>query len=148
MEMLREGQPEALDEIRRHLLTWAPLHYILSNAATSIAFTDPEIMGAYAELVEDEDVRQRILELVLAERERTLLALEAAYGGPLHERRPNIHAMATLRREGLRRLHYQQIDLLRAWRDGTGPAAAEAEALPTRLLLTVNAIAAGLGGTG
>jgi phosphoenolpyruvate carboxylase len=137
-----------LEEIRRHLLTWAPLHYIVSNAATSIAFTDPEIMRAYAGLVQEDAMRDGILGMVFDERDRTLRALEEAYGGPLHERRPNIHAMATLRREGLRRLHFQQIDLLRAWRGESGPVSAERAELPTRLLLTVNAIAAGLGGTG
>jgi phosphoenolpyruvate carboxylase len=105
-------------------------------------------MRAYAELVDDGGVRDRILALVLDERERTLRVLEDVYGGPLSERRPNIHGMATLRRQGLRRLHHQQIALLRAWRGGSGRSDDEAAALPTRLLLTVNAIAAGLGGTG
>jgi phosphoenolpyruvate carboxylase len=138
-----------MDQLGEHLLTWAPLHYVLSNAATSIAFTDPDVMTDYAGLVDDSDVRDRFLETILAERERTIRTLEVAYGGPLPERRPNIHNMAKLRRHGLRRLHHQQIRLLRQWRQlGDGPVDAQRQTLETQLLLTINAIASGLGGTG
>jgi phosphoenolpyruvate carboxylase len=56
--------------------------------------------------------------------------------------------MVHLRRDGLRRLHRQQVGLLRRWRRARASGSAEAAALQTHLLLTVNAIAAGLGSTG
>jgi phosphoenolpyruvate carboxylase len=105
-------------------------------------------MARYADLVEDAHTRDRFLGRILEERERTLAALATAYDGPLHEQRPNIHAMAQLRREGLARLHHQQTRLLREWRNEKARGRAGADALQTRLLLTVNAIASGLGGTG
>ncbi len=145
---LEHEDPDAHAGIARHLYEWAPLHYILSNAATSIAFTDPDAMADYAGLVDDSSVRDSILDRILAERDRTLRALAQAYGGPLGERRPNVHAMAELRREGLRRLHRQQIGLLRDWRHEQARGEGSGGALQTRLLLTVNAIASGLGGTG
>jgi phosphoenolpyruvate carboxylase len=55
--------------------------------------------------------------------------------------------MAEVRRSGLRRLHTQQVELLREWR-GAGEGEGASATLQTRLLLTVNAIASGLGGTG
>jgi phosphoenolpyruvate carboxylase len=105
-------------------------------------------MTAYAALVPDHDLRHRFLDRILAERRRTSTLLEELYGGPLEERRPNIHAMAELRRAGLRRLHRQQIQLLREWRSESGAEPERRRALQTRLLLTVNAIASGIGGTG
>jgi phosphoenolpyruvate carboxylase len=53
------------------------------------------------------------------------------------------------RRDGLRVLHRQQLTLLRQWRNlrQTG-AASEADAMLPHLLLTVNALASGLGSTG
>lgn len=148
LEAVGREEPAALALIRRHLLGWAPLHYIISNVATSLAVTDPDIMRLYASLVEDAAVRDRFLAMMLAERERTLRAVEAAYGGTLAERRPNIHGMVELRREGLRRLHEQQVGLLRRWREARAAGGAGADRLQASLLLTVNAIASGLGGTG
>jgi phosphoenolpyruvate carboxylase len=57
--------------------------------------------------------------------------------------------MQSLRREGLRPLHSQQVESLRRWRaarsaDGE-PVAADLE---SQLLLTLSAIASGLGSTG
>jgi phosphoenolpyruvate carboxylase len=149
LETLHTDDPAAFDAIRQHLLTWAPLHYILSNAATSIAVVDLDIMQAYAALVEDNATRERFLSLILAEYDRTRQMLESLYGGALAERRPNVHAMMQVRRDGLRALHEQQLALLRRWRAFQQAGnTAEAEKLLPHLLLTVNALASGLGSTG
>jgi phosphoenolpyruvate carboxylase len=148
LEDLQREQPDAMPALREHLLEWSPLHYILSNTATSLAFTDSAVMTSYAGLVDDRVIRDGFLGMILDERERTLKAVEGIYGGPLHEKRPNIHGMAELRREGLRRLHRQQVTLLRRWREEKARDGSEADTLQASLLLTMNAIAAGLGGTG
>jgi phosphoenolpyruvate carboxylase len=134
---------------RQHLLTWAPLHYILSNAATSIAAVDLEVVHSYAAMVEDNTIRERFMSLILTEYERTRQMLESLYGGPLSQRRPNMHGLMQIRREGLRALHTQQLDLLQQWRTlRQSGLNAEADALLPHLLLTVNALATGLGSTG
>jgi phosphoenolpyruvate carboxylase len=75
--------------------------------------------------------------------------LEQIHGGPLAERRPNIYGMVSMRKEALRVLHGQQLTLLRQWRQRRQSGKQEeAEALLPSLLLTVNAIASGLGTTG
>lgn len=141
--------PEQFASVQHHLYLWAPLHDILSNAATSIAAADAEVMRDYATLVEDADLRERVFGKITAEFERTRQMLEQVYGGTLAERRPNIHGMLQLRREALRALHRQQIALLRRWREmrQRGDHEGAATLLPP-LLLTVNAIAGGLGATG
>jgi phosphoenolpyruvate carboxylase len=149
LEEVRTHHPRTFTAVREHLLTWPPLHYVLSNAATSIAIADEDIMGAYASLVENTDLRERIMGMIRVEYATTRRMLEEVYGGPLSERRPNVHAMMQMRGDALRALHLQQIDLLCRWRSqkqGGDPAAAAA--LLSRLLLTVNAIANGLGSTG
>jgi phosphoenolpyruvate carboxylase len=146
---LFDDDPDALSAIREHLIGWAPLHYILSNAATSITLSDEQMMREYGALVDDGSVRDRFLDLILRERELTVRALELAYDGPLAERRPNIQAMVDLRAQGLRRLHRQQIRLLREWRGQAVHDDSESVAtLRIRLLVTINAIASGLGATG
>jgi phosphoenolpyruvate carboxylase len=149
LEELHTQDAATFAAIKQHTFTWPPLHYILSNAATSIEMTDLEIMRAYAELVEDSATQARIMGMIEAELGRTRRMLELIYNGPLAERRPNIQGMLSLRRPGLRVLHQQQIDLIRAWRQSqqTGDTTGADMLLP-RLLLTVNAIASGLGSTG
>jgi phosphoenolpyruvate carboxylase len=100
-------------------------------------------------LVEDAAVREQFLAQIIEELERTTRMLEQIYGGRLADRRPNIDASLRVRRQPLKVLHRQQIALLRDWRgmrqrgDDDG-----ADALLPGLLLTVNAIAGGLGATG
>jgi phosphoenolpyruvate carboxylase len=149
LERLQRDQPRRFALLSPHLYTWAPLHYALSNAATCLAAADPDVMHEYAMLVEDAAVRDQFLARITGELERTSRMLEQIYGGTLAERRPNIDASLRVRRQPLRVLHRQQIALLGEWRGlrQRGDDAGAAALLPG-LLLTVNAIASGLGATG
>ena len=143
----------ARDEGRYHELVgyvfdWPPLHYIVSNAATAIATADAEIMGWYSDMVADHEVRVRFLDRIRAEHARTIDVLEQIYGGPLHERRPNIARMLRQRDPALRPLHRRQIELVSEWRVRQVEDPAAAESMLLHLLVTVNAIASGLGTTG
>jgi len=147
---LRDRDPTAFERVvvaKREETRWAPLHYLISNAATAHMTSDTDIMARYAGLVEDDGVRDRLLGMITAERDRTAEALEAIYGGPLPNRRSRIHRMLQLRNEALVPLHDHQIDLLKRWRAARANGG-DAEAVLPQLLLTVNAIASGLGATG
>jgi phosphoenolpyruvate carboxylase len=149
LEALQAEHPGGFAQLSTYLYTWAPLHYALSNAATSLAAADVAIMREYAELVDDMAVRERIAADLCGELERTRRMLEIVYGGPLADRRPNIHESLRMRAAPLRVLHREQIALLRAWRSLRNASDHDgAAALLPQLLLTVNAIASGLGATG
>jgi phosphoenolpyruvate carboxylase len=149
LRQLADNQPEQFEAIRQSMSKWSALHYLLSNVATSVAMTDQEIMRKYAAMVEDESLRKRILSHIESELALTREMIEQLYGGPLAERRPNIQRMMSLRTAGLRILHEQQIRLLSAWRSHHGAGQSDvADRLVPELLLTVNAIASGLGTTG
>jgi phosphoenolpyruvate carboxylase len=149
LETLRAERPDEFAALQEEAFAWYPLKYVVTNVSTSVLSADLEVMRSYAELVEDESVRGRVMGTIEAEYDRTRRMLELVYGGPLHERRRRIYWMLSLRQEGLRTLHRQQIELLRTWRalryggDDRG-----AEGLLQQLLLTVNAIAGGLRTTG
>ena len=145
LEGLRTEHPSTFETVKEQNFVWSPLHYIISNAATSLATADPEIMRSYADLVEDDALRSRIMSQIEAEYERTEAMLEHIYSGPLAEKRPNVQHFLDLRQQGLKTLHQQQIELLQEWRGQQNDG--EDDILP-KLLLTVNAIANGLGTTG
>jgi phosphoenolpyruvate carboxylase len=146
---LKSQDPHSFQAISDTMTQWAPLHYLISNVATSLAATDLEIMQSYAGMVEDVALRERFMQRIAAELELTRTQIEAIYGGPLVNKRPNVQRMINLRSEGLKVLHQQQIDLLRLWRSYHRMQQPQsADALIPQLLLTVNAIASGLGTTG
>jgi phosphoenolpyruvate carboxylase len=149
LERLQQLDAKAFEKLTVTLMEWAPLHYLLSNVATSLAATDLEIMREYAGMVENEALRKSFMEPIEKELTRTTHMLETIYGGTLSARRPNVQRMMELRSDGLRVLHRQQIALLKMWRSyHKMNQPISAEALVPQLLLTVNAIASGLGTTG
>ncbi len=145
MEALRERSATEFSAVCEQTFAWAPLRYLISNVATSIATADPEIMHAYAELVTDDTLRDRLMSRIDEEYQRTRRVLEEVYEGALEKRRPNAHELLALRQPALRALHLRQIGLLRKWRTSNRD---QQETLMRELLLSVNAIASGLRTTG
>lgn len=149
LSRLAEEKPEDLAILRERGLRQPFLRNVISNAETSLASADCELMRAYAGLYEDQETREAFLETILAEYKLTDEMLEGLFERPRADRRPRMLKTIELRALGLRRLHEQQIGLLREWREflqANRKHAADA-LLPT-LLMTVNAIASGLRTTG
>jgi phosphoenolpyruvate carboxylase len=151
LDTLAREAPELFRDLKRAKAEggdrWPPLHYMASNAANAWAQAAPEIMRLYAELVPDGEVRERLLQRILDEHARTGAILERLYGAPLAEARPRIHRVLEARHRALVPLHHHQVELLRRWREARDDGG-EADALVPTLLLSVNAIAGGLGATG
>jgi len=149
LEDLRDTAPEDFDALCKEAFEWAPFRYMISSAASSVATADTQVMHMYAALVEDPEIRDRFMTLIEEEYHRTERVLETIFGGPLAEQRPRVQSILSLRRDGLLPLHYQQVETLRRWRALRGIADARVvEELESQLLLTLNAIASGLGSTG
>lgn len=148
---LKADQPERFADLAATIRAraWPPLDYLLGNAATSILSADETLMQAYAAMVEDPVLRDRVMAAILAEFMTTLVCLEDLFGGPLEKQRPVLSRSIRLRMPALRPLHLQQIRLLQDWRQAQKQSDERmAEKLLSRLLLVVSAIASGLGTTG
>ncbi len=146
---LSELTDEEWTTLGSHLRDWPFLHYLLTNIESSIASSDPELMRAYTELVEDSVVRERLWQRISAEWTLTRQMLEKARGGSMDQRRPRMIKTLHLRSDALRVLHLQEIYLLREWRQlRAAGREAEADGLLPSLQLTINAIASGLRTTG
>lgn len=148
LETLVQSQPGALATLQKHLKKSPLLYYVLTNVETNIASADKEIMTRYAGLVPNEGDRSAILDLVIAEYDRTNRMMAELFGGSLDQRRPRMLKTLRLRDHALRILHEQQIELLKKWRAARTDAPAEAERLLPKVLLSINAIASGLRTTG
>ena len=152
LEQLEGARPDLFEAVvaaKAGPTRWPPVHFLVSNAATAWARASPDRMGDYAGLVGDAGLADRFLGIALAEHRRTGAMLSALYGAPVPEARPEVQCRLDRRDAALAPLHARQIELLRAWRARRdGGDSDGAEALLPELLLTVNAIASGLGATG
>jgi phosphoenolpyruvate carboxylase len=148
-QRLRQRDRAAWDTLARAAREFPFLSYLLHNVEFSVVAADAELMREYAMLVDDDALRRRILDGILAEYRRTREVLDELLEGDRARRRPRLIKAVEIRREGLLRLHREQIALLRGWREALrGERGEEADRILPRLLLTVNAIAGGLKTTG
>ncbi|MGJ8638765.1 MAG: phosphoenolpyruvate carboxylase [Opitutaceae bacterium] len=144
LDDLESNNPEAYALIQKNLQTTPFLRYVFYNIESSISSSDEKWMRTYADLVENVELRERILSQILDERKRTVDHLGKLFTRGLPERRPRFYKTLTERDIPLAALHKKQIDLLIQARGS--------EELDTKttdnLLRVVNAIAAGLRTTG
>lgn len=122
--------------------------YLIGNVTTSVITADPDIMRDYADLVGDTEIRRRFLGMILEEYELTGEILIRVHGRNYAQARPRFIHDIRLRQAPLTALHRQQILQLRHWRRMCQEDDPAADAALPDLLMTVNAIANGLGATG
>lgn len=149
LERLKETDPKGFEHLKANIHTWRFMRYVIYNAETTHSSADVGLMRAYADLVENESVRTRILGVILEEYERTERMINEIFGAPREERRPRMVKTVGMRSEGLRILHQRQIGLLREWRQLLRENRnEEADKMLPALLLSINAIASGQRTTG
>ncbi|RFC49289.1 MAG: phosphoenolpyruvate carboxylase [Verrucomicrobia bacterium] len=149
LRALKENGSNGFNALGAALPSSPFLRYVLTNIESSLVSANTDLMGAYAGLVQNEAVRHRFLEIILAEFEETRILIEELFQGPFAERRPRLAYTLEIREAPLRVLHHQQVALLRDWRQLQASGQNEAaEALIPDLLISINAIASGLRTTG
>jgi phosphoenolpyruvate carboxylase len=137
---------DGLELVREMARDWRFFAALLSNAEMACAKADLKIGRRYAELVPDEQVRERIWSLISDEFSRTCASLVQVSGGDgLLAREPTLRDSIARRNPYVDPLSYVQVELLRRAR---APAGEGDEALARVGLYAVNGIASGLRNTG
>jgi phosphoenolpyruvate carboxylase len=146
---LKEEDPKGFELIRKLYDDWAPLRYMLKNASTSVMAANRSMMRLYGNLVVDRKLRGAFLKRILDEHSLTRKMLDELSDSKLTEGRPRLRKVITLRESAIDLLHEQQVALLKDWRKKVADGdRKEADALLPQMLLSLNAIAAGLQATG
>jgi len=149
LKLIKEQQPQKYALLRQLQTSHPFVRYILTNVDSGLAATDSEIIKLYASLVDDEQIRNDILPLILAEYELTRSLLAELLGQSFEERRVNHYYSTRLRAVALELMHQVQVNALRRWRyekETADPEVAEQQNI--LLLKTINAVANALGSTG
>ncbi len=149
LQDLKDNDAAGYAELKEGLMTSVFMRYVLTNVETNLASANREQMIAYANLCTDDALKNRFMDIILGEFDRTTSLLAELLNGDFCSRRPRMCKTLEIRDEPLLILHQQQIELLREWRGhkATGDDAA-AEAMFHKLLLSINAISSGLRTTG
>jgi phosphoenolpyruvate carboxylase len=138
---------ERFDDRRllQRLMDHFPLfHDLIDNVELGMAKADLSIARQYASLVSDHSMRERVLELIVEEFERTKrMVLELTGQSRLLEKNPVLARSIRLRNPYVDPLSLIQVELLRRKRAGE-----EGDDLNYALAATINGIAAGLRNTG
>ena len=142
LENLIEQEPESFDYLKSGYSDSWVLSHLIENIRSSLLMTDAKIMRAYAELVVDQNIKNKFLEMIFEEHQRAKMSLEKLSPSINNNNGDELQAA---RLKFLDSLHKNQIDMLRSWRNSDPEI--KSKMLP-KLLLSVNAIACGLGVTG
>lgn len=138
------ADPGRLARLRRMCSDWRFFNNLLMSLKVSLLTADMEIAGWYSQLAPDETARGRIYGKIFREYKQTVAAvLTMTSAQRLDENLPNWAMVGSLRLPAIREMNRIQVELLRKVQNG---AATDTDL--TRLLLTINCIAAGLRNTG
>lgn len=149
LQLLKNQYPEKYAQLKLWLGTHPLLRYILTNVDSGLAATDPEIIRFYASMVEEEQVKNDILELILTEYQLTKDLLAELLEIPFQERRKNHFYSTRLRAVALNLMHQIQVNTLKNWREEKeSDNKTVANQQNIILLKTINAVANALGSTG
>jgi len=149
LEQLQEREPQSNERFQRAAQEWAFLKYFLIQVETNLLNADEEMMQAYGNLVEDQELRQELMGLIQHDREAGLRAISRIMDASVEDRRQSQLQNIALRGDALQILNQLQIKYLQAWRrDRAEDPERAAEQWLTKNLLLVNAIAGGLKHTG
>ncbi|MBP7998747.1 MAG: phosphoenolpyruvate carboxylase [Chloroflexi bacterium] len=141
--------PARLQQLQTMYQEWPFFRTVLDNAQVSLAKADMGIARLYANLVDDEAVRERVFgEVTRAFQETSQWLLRVTDQRELLENDPVLRHSVRQRNPYIDPMNYIQVNLLRRLRALPDPEAAEAHNLRQAIFLTINGIAAGLRNTG
>lgn len=139
-----ESEQARLEVLQDLYQRWPFFASVLSNMAQVLAKADMGLAARYSELVEDEALRHRVFDKIVAEHDRTLKMLRLITGNDdLLADNPALARSVFNRFPYLEPLNHLQIELLRRYRAGD-----EEELVQRGILLTMSGLATALRNSG
>jgi phosphoenolpyruvate carboxylase len=136
-----DGRLEVLQELYER---WPFFRSVLSNMAQVLAKADMGLAARYSELVEDEALRHRVFDKIVAEHDKTIKMLRLITGNDdLLADNPALARSVFNRFPYLEPLNHLQVELLRRFRAGD-----EEELVQRGILLTMSGLATALRNSG
>jgi phosphoenolpyruvate carboxylase len=142
-EWIAEG-PGRLEVLQDLYVKWPFFATVLSNMAQVLAKSDMGLAARYSELVDDEELRQRVFDKIVAEHDRTIRMHTLITGqDDLLADNPALARSVFNRFPYLEPLNHLQVELLRRYRSGD-----DDELVQRGILLTMSGLASALRNSG
>ena len=148
MKELESKSPEDFDRLKILAKEWPFMKYLLIQIESNLLRSDTAIMEDFADLVQDENAKKNLMELILSDYHTCFSKIEVIMGESVEKRRTSKLLDNRLRNNALALLHEIQIDYLKTWRSIRDNESKESNQYLLQLLLLVNALSGGLKGTG
>jgi phosphoenolpyruvate carboxylase len=148
LEAYQKQHPQDFERLKELNVVWPFLKYQLIQIESSLLNADLEIMKDFAALVEDNQSREELMDLIYTDFKSSLQNIQSIMDGKVETRRVSKLQNIKTRNNALKALHDIQLEYLQKWRSirDTDPALSEQYLL--QLLLLVNALSGGLKSTG
>ncbi len=140
--------PDDFEEFKQLAEEWQFLKYSLIQIETNLLHSDPGIMNAFADLVQDKQTKQELMDLIRTDYQMSLKKIEEIMGASVEDRRISKLENNKVRNDALNVLHEIQINYLIKWRSILEKGKEDSDQSLLQLLLLVNALSGGLKSTG
>ena len=145
LQKLKEEDNESYVQLKKFSDKWPLLRYILIQVETNLLNASPGIMELYANLVNDDKVRQELTSIIKTEHSESLEQIGAMFNATREQRRQSLLDNLSRREDALMALHHLQIKNLDQWRSSKD---LKNDNQVTLLLEITTALASGLKNTG
>ena len=146
LQRLKSENPEHYQQLKNVSQEWPFFRYVLIQVETNLMNAEPDVMEAYASLVQDPEVRTELTSLIQTEHKKGLEEVADMFEMDREERRQSLLDNLDRRKDVLNSLHRLQIKYLEEWRKSQDRT--EDDNLVTHLLQITTALASGLKNTG
>jgi phosphoenolpyruvate carboxylase len=138
-----------LQTLRDMYQEWPFFRVVIDNAQVSLAKADMGIARLYADLVQQEDIRQQIFGIITSAFDQSAAEILRVTGQhALLDNEPVLQRSVRQRNPYVDPLNFVQVSLLRRYRALPDQNSDEAQQLLQAIFLTINGIASGLKNTG
>ena len=127
---------------------WPFFKYTLIQIESNLLKTEPEIMEAFSQQLEDLNIRKELMEMILKDYRTGLAKIEELTEASIEQRRISKLENLRIRNDAFKMLHKIQLHHLVKWRKLLKEDPEKSNEYLLQLLLIVNALSGGLKGTG
>ena len=148
LKILKSEKPQEYQQLKEAAQNWNFFKFLMIQTETNLILSNLEIMKKYAELDQNEEERNLLMDKFLTDHQNGVQLIEELFGEAALERRSGQYDNLKWRNQKLDVLHHLHLHYLQQWRNLDDENKLEKDKILNKLLSLINAISSGLKNTG